>query len=102
MKLNILFEDDEILVVEKPAGIESQSGKTFEPDMVSENKETYQHTIHKERGAICRSYPQTGQTCWRRNGLCKISNCRRGFKQTGFRAPDGKNLLCCCLWKTCG
>jgi len=38
MKLNILFEDDEILVVEKPAGIESQSGKTFEPDMVSEIK----------------------------------------------------------------
>ena len=38
MKLNILFEDDEILVVEKPVGIESQSAKTFEPDMVSEIK----------------------------------------------------------------
>lgn len=38
MKLNILFEDEDILVVEKPAGIESQSGKTFEPDMVSEIK----------------------------------------------------------------
>jgi len=38
MKLNILFEDQDILVVEKPAGIESQTAKSFEPDMVSEIK----------------------------------------------------------------
>ncbi|MEY8356655.1 RluA family pseudouridine synthase [Lachnospiraceae bacterium 54-53] len=38
MDLNILYEDEEILVVEKPAGIESQSAKSFEPDMVSELK----------------------------------------------------------------
>ena len=36
--LNILYEDDEILVVKKPVGMESQSGKGFEPDMVSEIK----------------------------------------------------------------
>lgn len=38
MMLNILFEDKEILVVEKPAGVESQSSKSFQPDMVSEIK----------------------------------------------------------------
>ena len=36
--LNILYEDDQIIVVEKPVGIESQSNRTFEPDMVSEAK----------------------------------------------------------------
>lgn len=38
MKLTILYEDEELLVVEKPVGIESQSAKSFEPDMVSEIK----------------------------------------------------------------
>lgn len=36
--LNILYEDKEILVVEKPVGMESQSSRRFEPDMVSEIK----------------------------------------------------------------
>ena len=38
MKLNILYEDKELLVAEKPEGMESQSAKSFEPDMVSEIK----------------------------------------------------------------
>ena len=38
MKLNILYEDQDIIVVEKPVGIESQSARSFEPDMVSEVK----------------------------------------------------------------
>lgn len=33
--MEIRYEDDAIIVVRKPAGIESQSGKTFAPDMVS-------------------------------------------------------------------
>lgn len=36
--LNVIYEDRDILVVEKPAGIESQNGRGFEPDMVSEIK----------------------------------------------------------------
>lgn len=36
--LNILFEDHDILVAEKPAGLESQTSRGFEPDMVSEIK----------------------------------------------------------------
>ena len=35
MMLDIIFEDSEILVVRKPAGIESQSGKSLAMDMVS-------------------------------------------------------------------
>lgn len=58
MNLKILYEDKDILVVEKPAGMESQSSKSFEPDMVSEvkkhinrfstkNKELYVGVIHR-------------------------------------------------------
>ena len=36
MELNILYEDEDILVAEKPVGMESQSSRSFEPDMVSE------------------------------------------------------------------
>ena len=36
--LNILYEDRDIIVTEKPAGMEAQSSRLFEPDMVSEIK----------------------------------------------------------------
>ena len=36
--LKVLYEDDEIIVVVKPAGVESQAAKRFAPDMVSEVK----------------------------------------------------------------
>ena len=36
--LKVLYEDDEILVAVKPAGVESQAAKRFAPDMVSEVK----------------------------------------------------------------
>lgn len=35
---NILYEDKDIIVVKKPAGMESQSSSSFAPDMVSEIK----------------------------------------------------------------
>lgn len=38
MKTQILFEDEELLVCLKPAGIAVQSGRVSEPDMVSELK----------------------------------------------------------------
>ena len=34
--LNILYEDEAVLVVWKPVGMESQSGHGFDADMVSE------------------------------------------------------------------
>ena len=36
--LKVLYEDDEIIVVVKPAGVESQAAKRFAPEMVSEVK----------------------------------------------------------------
>lgn len=33
--MEICYEDESVIVVRKPAGIESQSGRTFAPDMVS-------------------------------------------------------------------
>ena len=36
--LDILYEDKDILVVVKPAGVESQTSRRLEPDMVSEIK----------------------------------------------------------------
>lgn len=45
MKLNILYEDQEIIIVVKPAGVPSQSDKSMAPDMVSYLKnEIYQRT----------------------------------------------------------
>ena len=34
--LTILYEDEDIIVPVKPAGLQSQSVHSFEPDMVSE------------------------------------------------------------------
>ena len=48
--LKVLYEDDEILVVIKPAGVESQAAKRFAPDMVSEVKNTWLSTNHAHRG----------------------------------------------------
>ncbi|MDO4295870.1 MAG: RluA family pseudouridine synthase, partial [bacterium] len=36
--IKILYEDEELLVARKPAGLESQASRSFEPDMVSEIK----------------------------------------------------------------
>ena len=53
--IKIYYEDSDILVVEKPAGLDSQAGRGFEPDMVSEIKNylklsTKPSTRNKEKG----------------------------------------------------
>ena len=60
--LKVLYEDDEILVVIKPAGVESQAAKRFAPDMVSEVKK------------------QTGEACGRRDGVRENETGGSGFK----------------------
>ena len=50
--LNILFEDQSIIVAEKPAGLESQATRKLEPDMVSEIR-NYIHKLSTDgRGKI--------------------------------------------------
>lgn len=58
----ILYEDKDIIVVKKPAGLESQSSKSFEPDMVSQLRRylTYPQTIHKST-TIPANRPQNTQ-----------------------------------------
>lgn len=46
--LNILYEDDELIVVVKPAGVESQETKSSRPDMVSEIKKHLKRNGAKE------------------------------------------------------
>ena len=36
MKIEILYEDNEVLVIYKPAGLASQSANVSQPDVVSE------------------------------------------------------------------
>ena len=54
--VSILYEDKDIIVVHKPAGLESQSSRGFAPDMVSEIS-CYLHNpqdIHKPTAGISR------------------------------------------------
>ena len=61
--LSILYEDNHIIVVIKPAGLESQSGKSFAPDMVSEIRKhlaSHPQDIHKltKETSTASKYPQ--------------------------------------------
>lgn len=47
--LEILYEDNEIIVVKKPVGMESQASSSFVPDMVSEIKK-YIHNLSPKSG----------------------------------------------------
>ena len=85
--LSVLYEDSDILVAVKPAGVESQSARGFAKDMVSEIRRylTIQatkypqinHIILKRAGeksaALCGSYPQIGPACVGNYGVCQKS-----------------------------
>ena len=54
--VEVFYEDNEIIVVKKPAGIESQARHSFDPDMVSEirnhiraekGRESYVGVVHR-------------------------------------------------------
>ena len=56
--LKVLYEDRHILVAVKPAGIESQQSRRFEPDMVSTIKiicsypQNYQHLFPQQKNPM--------------------------------------------------
>ena len=52
--LSVLYEDKDIIVVEKPAGLESQSSRGFGADMVSEIRS------HLASCGMSTEYPQNG------------------------------------------
>lgn len=47
--IEVLYEDNHIIVVKKPVGMESQSASSFEPDMVSEIKK-HIHNLYPDKG----------------------------------------------------
>lgn len=49
--VRVIYEDEEILAVEKPAGLESQASRDFEPDMVSEIKNYLIRRARREAGS---------------------------------------------------
>ena len=56
--LDILYEDKDILVVVKPAGVESQTSRRLEPDMVSEIKNYLHRKGAGDEKVIHRINPQ--------------------------------------------
>lgn len=46
--LNIFYEDQELIVVKKPVGMESQETRSFSPDLVSEIKKHIHHLSTKK------------------------------------------------------
>ena len=51
--LNILYEDREIIVVEKPSGVASQSSGSFVPDMVSMLQNHIMAGQKEKKGRLC-------------------------------------------------
>lgn len=73
--LKVFYEDQDVIVVKKPVGTESQAVHSFAPDMVSEIKK-HIHRLSTENGEktggrLCGSYPQAGQACGRDHGVCQ-------------------------------
>lgn len=54
-KLNVIYESNHIIVVEKPANIPSQADKTGDIDMLQLVKDYLKEKYHKPRECICRT-----------------------------------------------
>ena len=61
--LKVFYEDQDVIVVKKPVGTESQAVHSFEPDI--------HRKWGKTGGRLCGSYPQAGQACGRDHGVCQ-------------------------------
>lgn len=76
MKTEILYEDNSILVIRKPAGLAVQSARIGQPDVVSELKSHLAKlpdtgSWDRERRAISGHSPQTGSAGGGRAGICQ-------------------------------
>ncbi|MFR5731181.1 MAG: pseudouridine synthase [Clostridium sp.] len=117
--LNILYEDEAVLVVWKPVGMESQSGHGFDADMVSEIRRYLStgkpvdnpQAVHKICGTLCGSrvrrldkpvsgvmvYAKTKNAAAARTG--KLGQ-REGFVRNTLLYSREPNLWI--MWKVCG
>ena len=70
-RLNVIYEDNHIIVVEKIVNVPSQSDKTGDTDMLSMVKNYIKEKIQQTRKCIYRACTPLRQTSWRSNGICK-------------------------------
>lgn len=69
--LNVVYEDNHIIVVEKPVNVPSQADKTNDIDMLKIIKQYLKEKYNKPRRSIFRSSTQVRQTCWWCYGICQ-------------------------------
>ena len=113
--LDILYEDKDILVVVKPAGVESQTSRRLEPDMVSEIK-NYLHRKVQETKKLSTGLSPKASTAPVdpyvgvihrldkpvRGVMVYAKNLKAALKPSGTGGKTGENLSGARMWKTCG
>ena len=92
--MEILYEDEYLIVVWKPAGLESQSSRGLEADMVSELRR-HIHNLSPGRGE-----PYVGVIHRLDKPVSGIMVYAREKKSAGFQRTDGETLSGCALWKS--
>ena len=104
--LDVLYEDKDVLVVVKPAGIESQRDQKLSPPEGAGSEKVIHRfipkSIHSHGGAVCWSYPPAGQAGARRDGVCQEPEGGSALEPSGTGRKTGENLSGCGMWKTCG
>ncbi len=97
--LEVFYEDRDIIVVKKPAGIASQAGHSFEPDMVSEIRNHIRRTAGAAGGPAYRGQEAGGPV----RGGKETRGPDRGGKETGGPVRGRKNAGgSACEWKEAG
>ena len=109
--LDVLYEDKDVLVVVKPAGIESQTSRRLEPDMVSEIK-NYLHRKAQEAKKLSTGLSPKASTVTVEpyvGVIHRLDKPVRGepeggsaLEPSGTGRKTGENLSGCGMWKTCG
>ena len=107
----ILYEDKDIIVVQKPAGLESQVSRGFAPDMVSEIRR-YLHNpqdIHNHPQGVSTAQPPYVGVIHRldkpvegNHGIRTEPEIRSIIKRRFAGRKNKKIILGSGLWKTCG
>ena len=103
MELEVLFEDEDVLVCYKPAGVATQTAKMTEPDMVSmirnyrvaKGESDYVGVIHR----LCKKCGG-GSHSWQRikgKAVCQIL--LRHRDQREYTGDRRFGRLCCKRWE---
>jgi 23S rRNA pseudouridine1911/1915/1917 synthase len=71
MKLNVLYEDNHIIVVEKPVNIPSQADKTGDEDMLSIIKAYLKEKYNKQGAVYLGLVHRLDRPTGRSYGICK-------------------------------